>query len=147
MGMQIPITAEEIQRNLTEHAAAAARKPVESRHALATINARSRRNGKVVSASTGLAFTINGEKLYVAQVGDTVRYPDGTETTIVSGAGLALCHLGKPVALVGSHLANGDVIVESPQSISYITQYADEPPIPGLLQPGYVPPPSPCVDL
>ena len=97
------------------------------------------RDGRVVTASTGIEINVDGEGMRVARVGDTVRYADGTETTITSGAGRAMCHRGQPVAVVGSHLANGDTITHSRQSNHYVTQFADEEPIQGLLQPGYLP--------
>lgn len=43
------------------------------------------------------------------------------------------------MAVVGSATANGDTIISSLQSSGQIHEYVDEE-IPGLLQPGYVPP-------
>lgn len=139
MELKFPMSEEEVRRYLAESAAALARKPVKSHHALVTIGSKTERGGEVVSASTGIELVVDGEKLRVARVGDTVRYADGTESAITSGAGAALCHMGFPVAIVGSHVANGDTLVESRQTGNRITQFADEPPIPGLLQPGYTP--------
>jgi len=140
MEFKFPMSEEEIQQYFAEHAAALARKPVKSHHALVTIGSKTERGGEVVTASTGLEIAVNGEMFRIARVGDAIRYADGTESAITSGAGYAMCHKGQPVAVVGSHIANGDTIVESRQSSCRITQFADEPPIPGLLQPGYVPP-------
>jgi uncharacterized Zn-binding protein involved in type VI secretion len=140
MELKFPMSEEEVQRFLAETAAARARKPVKSRHALATLGSMTARDGRVVTTSTGIEIVVNGEHLRVARVGDTVRYADGTETVITSGAGYAMCHKGQPVAVVGSHLANGDTITHSRQSSCHITQFADEEPIRGLLQPGYSPP-------
>ncbi|OZI85691.1 hypothetical protein CFN58_16745 [Pseudomonas avellanae] len=73
-------------------------------------------------------------------MGDVVRYPDGTESKIVSGAGAALAYKGKPMAIVGSAVANGDTITSSLQSATQIREYADDTGIPGLLQPAYLAP-------
>ncbi|ROL84312.1 hypothetical protein BK637_27280 [Pseudomonas chlororaphis] len=70
-------------------------------------------------------------------MGDRVRYPDGTESKIVSGAGAALTHQGLPMAIVGSATDNGDSIISSLQSCAQIREYADGNGIPGLLQPGF----------
>ena len=77
----------------------------------------------------------------VACVGDRVRYPDGSESVIVSGAGRASTFADRPVALVGSHVANGDRIVTPAQSIGEIVVVEGES-IPGLLDPGYGMPPA-----
>lgn len=139
MELKFPMSEEEAQRYLAESAAALARKPVKSHHALVTLGSQTERGGEVVTASTGVEIVVDGEKLRVARVGDTVRHADGTQSVITSGAGAAMCHMGFPVAVVGSHVANGDTLIESRQTRYGITQFADEPPITGLLQPGYVP--------
>jgi hypothetical protein len=72
-------------------------------------------------------------------VGDRVRYPDGSESVIISGAGRASTFANRPIALVGSHVANGDIIVDRAQSIGEIVVVEGEP-VPGLLEPGYLPP-------
>ncbi len=135
MELKFPMTEEEAKRYFAERAEALAMKPVKSRHAIATLGAKTERGGEVVTASTG--DVINGHR--IACVGDTVRYPDGSESKIVSGAGSASLYDGNPVAIVGSHLENGDIIVGSLQNGLEIIQYADESPIPGFLVPGYVP--------
>ena len=43
----------------------------------------------------------------------------------------------KPLAIVGSHIENGDVIESSLQNGTKIIQYADDEPIPGLLEIGF----------
>jgi uncharacterized Zn-binding protein involved in type VI secretion len=53
-----------------------------------------------------------------ARVGDKVVYADGSEATIISGAGKARVMQGASAALVGSMLDNGDEIISTPQSIS-----------------------------
>jgi uncharacterized Zn-binding protein involved in type VI secretion len=105
-----------------------------ARYPIATIGSRTRRGGQVVLASNELA-----DNYRVACVGDRVRYPDGSESVIVSGAGHASTFADRPIALVGSHVANGDRIVARAQSIGEIVVLEGEP-VPGLLEPGYVPP-------
>ena len=76
--------------------------------------------------------------LSIAIVGDTVTYPDGSEATIIAGAGAAT--LGPTrTALVSSHLSNGDRIIDSIQTTGTIVAHADRL-IAGLLDPDYVPP-------
>lgn len=76
----------------------------------------------------------------VACVGDRVCYPDGSENIIVSGAGNASTFGNRPVALVGSHVENGDRITLSQQSMGEIVLFEGDVPIAGLLQPGTMPP-------
>ena len=72
-------------------------------------------------------------------VGDIVRYADGSEARIVSGAGVAALYEGRPLALVGSELDNGDRITGPVHNGMVIVQYADEAQITGLLDANYVP--------
>ncbi|MDO3620218.1 PAAR domain-containing protein [Ralstonia pseudosolanacearum] len=126
-------TEEEGQRLVGEFMAKAADRPVKAIYDLATLGAKSRQGGEVVTASAGMV--VDGHS--IACVGDTVRYPDGTESKIVSGAGFALMSKGRPIAIVGSATENGDTIISSLQSVAQIREYADDDGIPGLLQPGY----------
>lgn len=109
---------------------------IKGTYALATEGAKTERGGVVVNASTGIV--IEGHR--VARVGDTVRYPDGSESKIVSGAGFASVYKGQPVAIIGSATDNGDTITSSLQSGAKIREFADDDGIPGLLQAGYIPP-------
>ncbi|TBL69352.1 hypothetical protein EYY96_04995 [Hafnia alvei] len=52
----------------------------------------------------------------MARVGDKAIYADGSEATIISGAGTARIMQGTSAALVGSMLDNGDEIISTPQS-------------------------------
>jgi uncharacterized Zn-binding protein involved in type VI secretion len=113
-----------------------ASRPIKATYDLATLGAKTRQGGKVVTASTDMEM--DGHR--IACVGDVVRYPDGTESKIVSGAGAALFYKDRPVAIVSSTTDNGDTIINSLQSSAQIQEYADDDGIPGLLQPGYVPP-------
>jgi hypothetical protein len=72
-------------------------------------------------------------------VGDRVRYPDGSESVITSGAGHASTFADRPIALVGSHIANGDRIVARAESMGEVIVVEGEP-VCGLLEPGYQPP-------
>lgn len=104
-----------------------------ARYPIATIGSRTCRGGEVVLANRDQ----QADDFRVACVGDRVRYPDGSESVIVSGAGHASTFADRPIALVGSHIANGDRIVARAQSIGEIVVMEGEN-IPGLLEPGYV---------
>ena len=114
---------------------AARHRRVIARYPIATIGSRTRGGGEVVLATQGEP----ADDFRIACVGDRVRYPDGSESVIVSGAGHASTYANRPIALVGSHIANGDRIVARAQSIGEIVVLEGEP-VPGLLEPGYVPP-------
>lgn len=103
-----------------------------ARYPIATIGSRTRRGGQVVLANDEQ----QADDFRVACVGDRVRYPDGSESVIVSGAGHASTFADRPIALVGSHVANGDRIVARAQSIGEIVVVEGET-IPGLLDPAY----------
>jgi uncharacterized Zn-binding protein involved in type VI secretion len=103
-----------------------------ARYPIATIGSRTSRGGRVVLASDEQC----ADDYRIACVGDRVRYPDGSESMIVSGAGHASTFADRPIALVGSHVANGDRIVARAQSIGEIVVLEGEP-VPGLLEPGY----------
>jgi uncharacterized Zn-binding protein involved in type VI secretion len=118
----------------TVQGAAAPRKII-ARYPIATIGSRTRGGGEVVLAAHGEP----ADDFRIACVGDRVRYPDGSESEIVSGAGHASTYANRPIALVGSHIANGDRIVARAQSIGEIVVMEGEP-IAGLLEPGYAPP-------
>ena len=124
------------QRLVAEFMAKLAARPVKGVYDLATLGSKTRLGGEVATASTGMAM--DGHR--IACVGDVVRYPDGTESRIVSGAGAALAYKGRPMAIVGSATNNGDTIVSSLQSAAQIREYADDGGIPGLLQPNYMAP-------
>ncbi|KAE9652409.1 hypothetical protein EJD88_16920 [Pseudomonas sp. PB105] len=89
--------------------------------------------GEIITASTSLEI----HDLRIACVGDRVRYPDGKESEIVSGAGFAATYEGLPIAIVGSATDNGDTVTSSLQNLAQVVEYADGEGIPGLLKPGY----------
>jgi uncharacterized Zn-binding protein involved in type VI secretion len=107
--------------------------PVKSVHDYATLGSKTRMGGEIATASTCLEI----HDLRIACVGDRVRYPDGTESQIVSGAGFAVTYKGLPIAIVGSATDNGDTVISSLQNLAQVVEYADDEGIPGLLQPGY----------
>lgn len=81
---------------------------------LAVVGSLTRRDGVIRHASGGA--TTGG--LQVARVGDKVVYADGSEATIISGAGNARIMQSASAALVGSMLDNGDELIFTPQSCS-----------------------------
>jgi len=109
--------------------------PVLGRHAVATLGSRTKLGGTVQTATSATCFN----KLRASRVGDEVHYPDGTVAHITSGAGFAAIDDGKPLAIVGSHVSNGDVIAESLQSSMEILVLDGLPPILGFLDPHFVP--------
>jgi uncharacterized Zn-binding protein involved in type VI secretion len=111
--------------------------PIIASYAVATLGSRTKQGGTVHTASTAMFC---GGDLRLARVGDEVRYPDGTIAHITSGAGLAAIFDSKPLAIVGSHISNGDEIVESLNDDFQITIREGMPAAPGLLDPQYVPP-------
>jgi uncharacterized Zn-binding protein involved in type VI secretion len=121
------------------HGAAPLPRKVVARYPIATVGSRTGRGGHVVLAS----HDQYADDYRIACVGDRVRYPDGSESVITSGAGHASTIGNRPIALVGSHVANGDRIVARAQSMGEIVVLEGEP-VPGLLEPGYVPPPAGC---
>ncbi|NIF44728.1 hypothetical protein F3J14_28445 [Burkholderia sp. Tr-862] len=107
-----------------------------STHLFATVGALTERGGRVTIATSGL--TLAG--LEVACVGDVVTYDDGSEASIIDGAGNNHSG-GKPFALVGSRLSNGDRITETLRT-SWGIHVRDGQSVAGLFDPTYVPPPA-----
>lgn len=58
----------------------------------------------------------NGQWASVLTEGCTVTYPDGSTARIISSAGSQHTYEDRGIALVGSLLDNGDVIISTPQS-------------------------------
>ncbi|KFI06915.1 hypothetical protein JN27_14770 [Massilia sp. BSC265] len=111
---------------------------VMARYPIATVGSHTIRGGQVVVADSDAHM----DGFRIACVGDRVRYPDGSESIIVSGAGNASTFGDRPIALVGSHVENGDRITLSPENMGEIVLFEGDAPIAGLLQPGYMPPPG-----
>jgi hypothetical protein len=108
---------------------------VKATHWLATIGSPTEQGGRVSRASSGLE--VGG--LTIALIDDVVTYEDGSEAVIIDGAGVGATYSGKPCALVGSRLSNGDRIIASLQNKFGIDEYHDSP-IPGLFDPSYTQP-------
>jgi len=122
-----------IELDVANGSAIASARRIIARYPIATVGSRTRRGGHVVDAEG------RTDDFRVACVGDRVRYPDGSESVITSGAGHASTFADRPIALVGSHIANGDRIVARAQSMGEIVVIEGEQ-VPGLLEPGYQPP-------
>jgi len=105
-------------------------------HLFATVGSLTERGGRVTTATSGL--TLAG--LEVARVGDVVTYDDGSEAVIIDGAGNNHSE-GKPFALVGSRLSNGDRITETLRT-SLGIHVRERQSVAGLFDPTYVPPPA-----
>jgi uncharacterized Zn-binding protein involved in type VI secretion len=106
----------------------------ETTYLFATIGSLTRRGGRVSRVTTNAEY----EGKALARVGDIVTYDDGSEATIVDGAGFAATWDDKPIALVGSHLSNGDTIIETLQDGWGISvRYGEF--IAGLFDPAYIP--------
>ena len=127
-----------ITTDIDETPASPPSRRIVARYPIATIGSRTSRGGEVVLGTTHK----HADDYWIACVGDRVRYPDGSESEIVSGAGHASTFANRPIALVGSHVANGDRIVSRAQSIGEIVVFEGEA-IPGLLEPGYALPALP----
>lgn len=121
------------QCTAAEHLTQQPTRPVKAIHDFATLGSKTRMGGEIVTASTGME--INDHR--IACVGDLVRYPDGKESEIVSGAGIAAAFDGRPLAIVGSATDNGDTVINSLQNEAQVVVYIDDS-IPGFLQPGYL---------
>lgn len=107
--------------------------PVKLMFRIATVGSLTRSGGILQKASG--ESTAGG--LQVARVGDKVVYPDGSEATIISGAGVARVLQGASAALVGSMLDNGDEIISTPQSNNRLVfREGDELPNGFLIMPG-----------
>ena len=63
----------------------------------------------------------NGQWASMVTEGTTVTYPDGTKAVIITSAGQLSEWEGKGIALVGSLLDNGDVIISTPDYGSVFT--------------------------
>jgi len=79
---------------------------------VATDGSQTRNGGVVQHATSPMEFKLeNGQQVRAAQKGDYVVYADGSKAQIVTASGEEHFHL----ALVGSHLSNGDEIINTPQ--------------------------------
>jgi uncharacterized Zn-binding protein involved in type VI secretion len=110
----------------------------ETTYLFVTIGSRTKRGARVTTATSGL--TVAG--LAIARVGDIVTYANGSEAVIIDGAGEYAASERNSIALVGSHLSNGDCIIETLQDSWGILVHESQT-IKGLFDPSYVMPPLP----
>ena len=79
---------------------------------VATNGSQTRDGGVVQHTTSPMEFKLDGgQRVRAAQKGDYVVYADGSKAQIVTAAGEEYFHL----ALVGSHLSNGDEIINTLQ--------------------------------
>lgn len=91
--------------------------PVVAIYRIAVDGALTQRGGVVRAAWNGSEIALeDGYKVNIALVGDEVVYPDGTNARIVTGSGSRFRKGEQSIALVGSRLSNGDVIISTPQA-------------------------------
>lgn len=106
----------------------------ETTYLFAMVGSLTGRGGRVSRVTTNAEH----EGKALARVGDIVTYDDGSDATIVDGAGFAATWDDRPFALVGSHLSNGDAIIETLQD-GWGISFRDGEIIPGLFDPAYIP--------
>lgn len=91
--------------------------PVVAIYRIAVDGALIQRGGVVRAAWNGAEIELDGgQKVNIALEGDEAVYPDGTTARIVTGSGSKFQKSGQSIALVGSRLSNGDVIISTPQA-------------------------------
>lgn len=97
--------------------------PVVAIYRIAVDGALTQRGGVVRAAWNGAEIELDGgQKVNIALVGDEVVYPDGTTARIVTGSGSKFQKGDQSIALVGSRLSNGDVIISTPQAGSTLNE-------------------------
>lgn len=98
---------------------------------VATEGARTKRGG-VIRHASGKAI----KERRIVRVGDLAVYPDGSAARVVSGCGALRLDRGLPLAILGSELSNGDVIVGSPCTEIQFEQMEGDT-VEGLLECGW----------
>lgn len=116
-------------------------KVIVARHAAATDGSRTR-DGGIVRITFQADERMGINNVPFASVGDEVIYPDGRVALIDSGAGFAATWRDRPLALVGSSIDNGDIIVDTLFPDGLIIDEIEGETIPGLFEKGYRLPPS-----
>lgn len=81
-------------------------------YVIATEGARTR-DGGIVQYASGRVPDVPHN---IVRVSDLVVYPDGSAARVISGCGEAQLDRGLALAIVGSRVGNGDIIIESPCS-------------------------------
>ncbi|AYN26394.1 hypothetical protein D8682_04905 [Buttiauxella sp. 3AFRM03] len=92
----------------------------------ATEGALTRNGGSLHNTSArSCILDDDGTERRFGLVGDEVIYPNGEMAKIVSGTGELLKSNGRSLALVGSLLDDGDIIVSTPQGVRMLVEYDD----------------------
>lgn len=76
-----------------------------------TIGSRTGREGRVTRVTTKAEY----QGMALARGGDVISYDDGSEATIIDGAGFTATWEDKPLALIDPRMSNGDTITETLQ--------------------------------
>lgn len=125
---QSPFTAEELAEMssearalVAEQAAFCRQYPVNAIYRLAVAGCLTERGGVAdefnADPDQGYKHLLsNGQWASVLTEGCTVHYPDGSTARIITSAGHKYTWEDRGIALVGSELDNGDVIISTPQS-------------------------------
>jgi len=110
----------------------------------AVIGAKTAKGGEVATATSGFKIADKqGEYFGISLVQDLVRYPDGREARIVSGAGFAARIGNVPMAILGSAIEGGDTIVSNPFITECYFHIDKNKPLPaGFLEENYTFSPS-----
>lgn len=103
-------TVEEQEAFMREH-------PVVAIYRIAVDGALTQRGEGGRAAWNGAEIELDGgQKVNIALDGNEVVSPDGTTARIVTGCGEKFQKRGQSIALLGSRLSNGDVIISPPQA-------------------------------
>lgn len=126
---QLAVLSDEVLAVVREQAAYLLAHPPIGIFRPATEGSQTREGGVITLATSPMSVELpNGQRLRVAKTGDRVVYPDGTMAEIISGAGRSSHFAGGcSIALVGSHLSNGDEIINTLQGSVKIVQRAGVP--------------------
>lgn len=116
---------EQIMRSVNDRA----NTPILAVYRLACEGALTREGGVLQESPTSQCKTQldDGDWRRYGLVGDNVVYPDGSTARIISGTGKYRVHNGKSMALVGSLLDNGDVIISTPKDGRFLVEYEGTP--------------------
>lgn len=125
----LKLSPEEIQERLSAEQEFMNKQP--HKDYIAATNGSKTKNGGLVRATVNKRVKAEGH--LIAAVGDEVIYEDGTTSKIISGAGEEGKFEGFELALVGSHLENGDEIIDSQQSGFVFRIYKNKPIPKGFL--------------
>lgn len=116
MSEDVRQTVEEQEAFLLEH-------PVVAIYRIAVDGALTQRGGVIRAPWNGAEIEHESrQKVNIALVDDEVAYPDSTTAHIITGSGAEYRKGEESIALVGSRLSSGDVIISTPQAGSMLTE-------------------------